>query len=288
VTHRDVVDNAATLLAYQAAAESAGSEAAALARAIWDGLDSDRWTLEWQLPVWIGDAFGLDREVTHRIQAGTVLGLAAIRIEDDLADGEVPMATVAAARVLGTTLYEAALAPYRELLAGDDEFWARLTGWMAEWRRHRSAETDPLEVRGAPLKIPALAICRLAERDTAFAALERAIDHALRGLVLFDHAVDWRADLAAGRWNAFAGSERDPHRVEAAMLVGGLVRPHFARIDRELGRAARVAGSLRIDGLAAHLTSVRTSIRAEGARLEARYDMLGNQTLQLFFGPYAT
>ena len=295
--HRDGVDLAATVAAYRAAAERAGPDASALAGPLWDRLDSDRWTLEWQLPLWLGGAFGLDPRVARRLATGDVLGLASIRLADDLADGEVPAGDVAAARRLASALYDAALVPYRELLAGDSPFWSQLDGWMAAWRlaTDRAALgpagrglSGQLAARGAPLRIPALAVCLLTEREPAFDTLERCLDHALRAMVRYDHACDWREDLAAGRWNAFANGERDPRRLEADLLSGGLIGPYFAEIDLDLERSIALALELDVAGLAGHLASRRASVAAEGRSLESRYRALGDAATQLVFGQFAT
>jgi len=288
VRHRDGVDTTATSAAYRAAAALAGPDATAPSRTIWARLDSDRWTLEWHLPLWLGDAFGLDRGLACQLVTSNVLGLASLRVADDLADGEIAADDLAPARRLAATLYDAALMPYRDLFGSDHAFWARLDRWMAEWRGASERAARRLAARGAPLKIPALAICLLTNRTDDFPALERCLDHALRALVLYDHACDWREDLAAGRWNAFAGAGRDPSRFEAALLSGAVIGPYFARIDRELAPATRIAVELNIVGLANHLSSQRASIEAQGRALESRHDALGIAATRLVFGEYAT
>ena len=293
--HRDGVDIAATVAAYRAAAKRAGPDASALAGPLWDHLDSDRWTLEWQLPLWLGEAFGLDSRVARQLVTGDVLGLASIRLADDLADGDVPAGDVAAARRLAAALYDAALVPYRELMAGDTRFWRRLEAWMAEWRESTSSAADPasarreeLAARGVPLLIPALATALLAGRQGDFPRLRGCLDHALRALVLYDHACDWRADLAAGRWNAFAAGEQDPRQVEVRLLTEAAIGPYFGRIDRELETAIAAAADLGVVGLAAHLGERRRSIDVETRRFEARYAALGHAATQWLFGQYAT
>jgi hypothetical protein len=297
VSQPDAVDTAATFTAYRAAAQGAGPAAVVMAEALWPRLEPRRWTLEWQLPVWLGEAFGLEPDLQRRLVTSNVLGLASIRLADDLADGDVADGDAGTARGLAAALYEAALAPYRGLFPGNHRFWARLDGWMAEWRLETGAaapfgpgrEALPgLAGRGAPLKIPAFAVCLMTGREDAFQAIERCLDHALRAMVLYDHACDWRADLARGRWNALAGGEGDARRVEARLLGEGTMRPYFARIDLELEQAAQFASGLGIARLAAHLSSLRASLAAEGEALASRYDLLGNATMELLFGQYAT
>jgi hypothetical protein len=282
VSHREGVDTAATVAAFKAAAEAAGPVGLALARPVWNRLDTDRWTLEWQLPLWLGDAFGLDRELARRLVTSNVLGLASLRLADDLADGEIQPVDMQAAQQLSQLFHDAAVAPYRELFDAGHPLWARLGRWMAD-----STRETGLESRGAPLKIPAFAVCALTCREAEFPTVERCLDHALRAMVLYDHARDWREDLAAGRWNAFTNGERDARRVEAALLAGDVVGPYFARIDRELERAHALAVELEVFELAAHLSSLRSSIDAEGRALESRHDALGTAAARLVFGQHA-
>jgi len=282
VSHREGVDTAATVAAFEAAAEAAGPAGLALALQVWSRLETDRWTLGWQLPLWLGDAFGLDREVARRLVTGNVLGLASLRVADDVADGEIQPLEVPAARRLISSFYEAAVAPYRELFAAGHPLWTRLDGWIAD-----STRPEGLESRGAPLKVPAFATCALTHREAEFPAVERCLDHALRAMVLYDHARDWREDLAAGRWNAFTNGERDERRVEAALLAGDLIGPYFARIDRELERACSLAVELQVGRLAAHLSSLRSSIGPEGRALESRHHALGTAAARLLFGQHA-
>jgi len=282
VSHREGVDTAATVAAFQAAAEAAGPAGLALARQVWSRVDTDRWTLEWQLPLWLGDAFGLDREVARRLVTSNVLGLASLRLADDVADGEIQPVDVPAARGLISRFYDAAVAPYREVFEAGHPLWARLGRWMAN-----STRPESLETRGAPLKLPAFAICALTRREAQFPTVERCLDRALRAMVLYDHARDWREDLAAGRWNAFTNGERDERRVEAALLAGDLIGPYFARIDRELERAVSLAVELQVGRLAAHLSSLRSSIDAEGRALESRHHALGTAAARLLFGQHA-
>ena len=75
--------------AYLQAVETARPEHLELPRRLLQRLDPDRWRLEWCLPWWLGRAFGLDVEIADELVLSNVLGLGAIRLRDDLVDGEV-------------------------------------------------------------------------------------------------------------------------------------------------------------------------------------------------------
>src|SRR5258706_4689336 len=99
-----------------------------------DGLDTKRWRLEWHLPLWVGNALGLDRRVATEIAVSNVLGLASLRLRDDLVDGDVEGGDVAGAPALIATLYEASIEPYRSRFPPASRFWKQLDRWMAEWK----------------------------------------------------------------------------------------------------------------------------------------------------------
>jgi hypothetical protein len=245
------LDVAAVSAAYVRSVSETCPEQLQLATRLLERLPPARWTLEWHLPWWLGQAFGLDGEIARDIVLSNLLGLGSIRLQDDLADGEVAPEDVAAARTLGAALYEAALVPYRLRLDPGSPFWAHLESCMAEWRaatlgaaqgrredqsaedgsaEHQLAEDHlavdhlaehRLAARGAPLRISAFAVCLLADHVDAFPAIRQCLDHALEAMVLYDHVADWEADLDAGRWNAFVAemssgpqvpAQRDRHR----------------------------------------------------------------------------
>ena len=108
------------------------------------------------------------------------------------------------------------MAPYRTLFDDVSPFWAERDRLMSAWRRATTAAAlrsggsasgeaigRDLAARGAPLKISVTGLCMLADAPRILEQLDGCLDHALTGMVLYDHFVDWREDVAAGRWNAF-------------------------------------------------------------------------------------
>lgn len=248
-------------------------------------LDPGCWALEWSLPTWLGDAFGLEPEVAHEICLSNVLGLASIRLGDDLVDGELPntlsgLPTAAVSELL----YQDALAVYVRLFAPNSKFWAQLELRMSEWRSATTHSQPPgqLAMRGAPLKISAFAICLLMEREREFAAIARCLDHALAAMVLYDSVIDWRDDLAAGRWNPFV--EAAGAQVEVALMTTDVVTTHFRLIGDELDRAAMLASELGVRGLNEHLTQLAAQLDREGGTLAATYRELMDRAQRLLFG----
>ena len=101
----------------------------------------------------------------------------------------------------------------------------------------------------------------------------------MTGLVLYDHFVDWREDMAGSRWNAFVESAiaarpvrpgaPAPADVEAVMLTRPVVTSFFALIDRELRAGEQLAASVGVVNLALHLhgLAVSSAMRANPSRL---------------------
>lgn len=250
--------------------------------------------MEWYLPWWLGQALGLDDAVSSQVVLSNVLGLASIRLQDDLADGEVAADDLAGARRLAAVLYDAAIEPYRARFDAVSPFWGHLDRQMATWRASDSGLD--LAARGAPLHVAAVAVCLYADRMDAYGALGPCLDHALEALVQYDHVADWEADLDAGRWNAFVAEAspgpqvpraRDRHRAATyvAMLTSDVVRTWFDQIDDGLTRAVTIADSIDppVWPLADHLRSFAPRVRAHGAAIHERYRELGDEVAKPLF-----
>jgi hypothetical protein len=149
-----------------------------------------------------------------------------------------------------------------------------------------------LAARGAPLKISVTGLCMLAVAPRILEQLDGCLDHALTGMVLYDHFVDWREDAAAGRWNAFVehasarGASRRglPTSVEVAMLSTDLISTYFDSIRRELLTALELAVKAGVGGLVDHLAGVERELDAQGRAIAARHLALGRSAQQLVFG----
>lgn len=283
---------------YARTVSAAAPEHSGLALRVLDRLSPSRWVLEWHLPWWLGEAFGLDRATSREIVLSNLLGLASIRLRDDLADGDVAAGERTAAEQLADALYIAALAPYRARFDAVSPFWDGLDARMTEWRAAISAndgsDATSLAARGAPLRISSLAVCLLAGRPGAVASLDRCLEHAIEALVLYDHFGDWEADLDSGRWNAFvaatsAGPQlpgtRDRHRSATfvALMTTDAVTPYFARIDEGLLQSAAIADTLLppVPPLSSHLRRFGAELRDQAASLQEHYRELGDRAANL-------
>lgn len=268
-----------------------------LAVSLWERIGPRQWTLEWHLPRWLGDSLGLDRAVSTELVLSNILGLGSLRLQDDLLDDEIGQGDRADATALSAVLYAAAVDIYRCQLSARSRFWAELELRMAEWRaasseaesvRLDAGGTAQLAARGAPLKLCAFAVCELAGRLDLLPAIESCLDETLSAMVLYDHAMDWQADLDAGRWNAFVAAwaegparsqdlDRTRANVYVAMMARGAVSRYFGQIHAAYARAIDVAATLAIPELTDYLRSQVANIDGQGKCLEWRYSELGNQ-----------
>jgi hypothetical protein len=274
-------------------------------------LDPARWTLEWYLPWWLGRAFELSSDVAFELVVSDVLGLASIRIEDDLADGHIPAEEIESSRAVSRTLYEEALRPYRSWFGARHEIWSRIETWMGEWRDAADGAdadasdaidlggADPatrrLAARATPLRIPAFAVCVLAGREQDFATVDRCLDHALAALVLYDHLVDREDDLDAGCWNALVAAasplpqtseHRDRNRaaLRVALMTDGAAEELGRRIEAELEEAGAVSEGLGCPPLTDYLRASGARARVQALEVDAHYRGVAEQATQLLFG----
>jgi hypothetical protein len=297
------LDVAQIVTAFERRVEAACPDERDLAIRTLRNLTPAKWTLEWYLPWWLGRAFGLDPVVAAEIVLSNVLGLVSIRLQDDLLDGDIAAADVRGATRVGATLFDEAVAVYRDRFDGASPFWPFLERTMAEWRRS-SAGVGPqrwadLPRRGAPLKVAGFATCLLADRADRWELVERCLDHALAALVRYDQVCDWEDDLRADRWNAFvaavsplpqspANRDRNRSTVLAALLTRRVATDEFRRIRAEALRAAHLAAELGCPPLAAHLYGQAESTAAQGAEIEAHYREAAERATTLIFGASAS
>jgi len=256
-------------------------------------LTPDRWTIEWHLPSWLGRRFDLDQGFVDALVRSNVLGLLAIRLEDDLEDGDVPRSEMADTRALAQLAFDGAMVDYAARFDAGSPIWSFVERSMAEWRA--GASGMDLAARGAPMKIAGYACCLQAGRLDAWPTLERSLDGAVTALVQYDQFCDWENDLAEGRWNSFVamvvGGDREPARggrdraaVLTAMLTRPVVREHFDGVVRTAGDAATLAAGLEITELAAFLASWAARTSEQGAQVAEHYQRAGDQATRLLLG----
>ena len=292
------LDVASVTAAVEARAAATCGDDLALAIRTLRRLPPARWALEWQLPWWLGHAWELEPEVAEALVVSNVLGLVAIRLRDDLDDGDVPRDDVEAARRVSTVLFDAALDAYRYRFQPTSPIWPFLDRAMAEFRHASDGRALPaqrLGGRAAPLRIGAFAVCLLSGRSYVRSGLKACLDQALAALVRYDQACDWEADLEAGRWNAFVASlvdrpqnpeQRAANRsaVLAALMTRGAARTELELVATHSAAAADMATRLGCAPLAEFLSDYASRATRQGEALDAHYRMAATTAAQIFFG----
>ena len=268
-------------------------ELTGLAQARLERLTPERWAIEWHIPTWLREGLDLHSGLVDALTRSNVLGLLAVRLEDDLEDGDVIAAEVADARQLARVALDLALAGYRQWFDAGSAIWPFIDRSMAEQRAGGSGAD--LALRGAPVKIAGFAACLQADRLDLWPALEQSLDGAVIALVLYDQFFDWEADLHAGRWNAFVaavvGAEQEPARrgrnrarVLTSMLTGPVVTEHFRAAVRAATDAVAVAAGVGVVGLAEFLTSWAGQASEQAAEIAAHYHEAAERATRLLLG----
>ena len=151
------IQEAAVRARFCAAIESRRPELAAAGRQVLDRVSPPNWTLEWSLPGWLGDALHLPAGPTADLTLANVVGLAYVRLRDDLMDGEIPEGDRRTALMLATAFYRTWLLAYTDMFASGSPFWAFFEQYMAQWAgatlhddppaARRFSEYDDLDLR---------------------------------------------------------------------------------------------------------------------------------------------
>ena len=297
----DALDVDALDAAFEAAVLEVSAPDIAVARSVRVCIGPDRYALEWHLSWWIGRAWGVAPEICAQLSLGNVVGLAALRLRDDLEDGEVGAENAVAARRLSDGLLQAALAIYGALFPPASPLWPRLDAWLAEWHDATRAGASVagathLAARAAPVKASAYGACLIGGRGEAFSLIEGGLDSALQAMVLFDHLVDWQQDTQAKRWNAFvahacggsAGRSQPPRvrDVYRALLSQDVVGTYGDEIDTHMRRAVALMSDLDVPALEHHLVELNDQMKVHAQALRNLYLDLAGRTTSLL-GPHA-
>jgi hypothetical protein len=279
--------------------------------ALWKRLARPNWFLEWMLPCWLGEAFDLPQHLVRALAAANVLGLATVRLTDDLVDGENVSEERGTVALLAVSLHQAWMLSYVDLFDAGSPFWDYLRRYMVQWQRGASPANAPsasdqfpgepadltwLADRGAPLKICCAGAGLLAGREGGLADLEAALDEYLVAAVMLDHAQDWQEDLAAVRYNAFvdcysshrqtaANREANRQGVLEQLLLGEGGVGYFRLLQERTDRALAWARAAPCEGLEAYLGWFSAHAAAYGAGLATAHRDWLRDKVALVFGP---
>ena len=289
-------DMLAVRATYSATLSACTPELRNLGAGLLDTLSDASWTLEWYLPRWLGEAFGLPRDQIQALVLANVYGLGYVRLQDDLTDEQMSQDSRRLTAALADILYRRAIEQYVLLFPDNSPFWRHLDAFMSEWRLATNANTlqpaidfDRLASedligfagRGAPLKICGAAACLLGQGDNAIAPLSVALDHTLLAHVLLDHFDDWQDDLASGRFNLFVAyasplaqtpdtCTENTGRVILELYGAGHGSGYFSLIRREMRVARKLVEVIPCPGLSAYLWSLEALAKNQAQDIAAQ------------------
>jgi hypothetical protein len=284
-----------------------------LGRQLLERIAPRQWTLEWGLPYWLAGALDLAPDISTTLVSCNALGLSYIRLEDDLADGEIPEADRLPALLLAHHFYQETILNYLELFDNRSPFWSYFKLWLDDWVKGTlgidASKPMPLSTyddqdylrlaqRGAPLKISCAAACLLADRADAIDALALALDHALVAMVLLDHLHDWDQDLQAARYNTFVAYASDLAQVPAhreanrasvleMLYLGDRGSPYMDRIRERSRLAGDVELPVDIPQFARYLGALEARATAYHDDLARRHRIVLGKVTETLFGPSA-
>ncbi len=277
---------------------------------ILDNISTPNWALEWFLPRWLGNSFGLSPDVIQVLTLSNVLGLAFLRLVDDYVDGENQIADAVTTLSLATRLYHLAFKPYHELMKDHPQFWDHADEYMAQWTNAIFASTRPpqeglrassqdqyplLAQLGAPLKICCLAACSLSNQKAVEKNLLLSIDHYVIGAVLLDHYKDWQKDLLAYRYNLFVDhalqvdmtlltQDELQSYVREAILNIEVLDTYFSIILKQVQTAQANAAKVQCNELEQYLRSFHQQIALHANELIQNIEGVIQHARQKIFG----
>jgi hypothetical protein len=196
---------------------------------------------------------GLDPRIQAELVEINALALMALRLQDDLADGDLghddPLAPLAAGLLESVQQRTLLLLPPAHPFW--DEYERRLQDWQrsqvsGHFRQFNPSDSDDRQayLPAAPLHLSLQATCHLAHEPAAIQLLAPAIDEYLCALVLLDHLKDWPMDVASGHDNHFVQWMLPPDRYESPAEVKAAVWAALASDDEFSSYLAKITGPL--------------------------------------------
>lgn len=249
-------------------------------RRLFHQVANQHWSVEWNLPRWLGGEVGLSEKQQSALLAVNVFGLGYARMFDDRQDGEAWLVDVKQARSLEIALLQAAQSELHQLVGENPDFWDPHNAIMERWHgagEIKEASVPVLEMgsdqlaqiadMGAPLMITAAACTVLQSQTFMLEELQKPIRHYLIAAVLYDHLKDWQMDLEAGRHNLFVhaitgsapySDEQVDVRFDVyrALIEGDTVQAYIDLVIHQLACGIESAVGIGLYPMAKHLAAL--------------------------------
>jgi len=274
------------------------------ALAHFDSLTGPNWALEWNLPRWLGQAYGLAKTAQADLVLVSALGLTALRLQDDMADGDLPLS--AAHHHLAQACLVGSRAILGWLVEGDHPFWGELEATLTVWQDEQArggfhladralGDTTQMAAAGAPLLLTAHAVTAIVGNNELLPAMRACLAAYLSAAVRIDQFKDWQADVAAERYNLFVDHMLEiwvsvPARHRPALVWSAIVHSrrfneYLESIASQLAAAVQLAGSLSCPGLAAYLDAYRRQAMANARLIRTTSSATFASLQSRLFGP---
>jgi len=272
--------------------------------AYFNALTGANWTVEWQLPRWLAESVGLPETVQQRLVAVNALGLTALRLLDDLADGDLPASPFH--RTFADRCQAAAENLLGDLIEPGSDFWDQYRSILAGWKRRQAeggfqipdlppnAGSDP-SLAGAPLYLSAAAVCAIAGRRDLYLPMRSALADYLTAAVLIDHFKDWQQDLSAGRSNLFVdrllpgttipSNVNKRAHVWSKLGAGGQVDDYLAEVGAALDSAIDGALHLGSRSMASYLEAYRNQAQSAAHHYQGKIKAIFAELQTRVLGP---
>jgi hypothetical protein len=269
-------------------------------------ISMDAWSVEWNLPRWLGERVSLSPGCIRKLVLANVLGLAYVRLRDDRIDGENHEIPDEASIHLESLFLSRALETLQFEVGENPVFTARLNHYLAAWKASASTPAffpafdlralTHLVGEGAPLLIVSEAVHALAGMHVDRESLSAPVQNYLIAAVLYDHLKDWRADIMVGRKNYFIsamlGSDaveelnlNVEHAVFSVMLHGVKLEKYCYLINQALAQGVESARACGLVQFAQHLAALGDEARSGGEQLlRGMETMLDRATALVEFG----
>ena len=248
----------------------------------------DTWSVEWNLPRWLGERVSLPSHSIRILILANVLGLAYVRLRDDRLDGENHEIPDEASIQLECLFLKRALETVQSEIGENPVFKLRRDHYLAAWKASAGApalfpafdlrKLTHLVDEGAPLLIASEAVHALAGMDVDRESLMAPVRNYLIAAVLYDHLKDWRADIRVGRKNYFisamlgsdAAGDLDlsvENAVYSAMLHSVKLEKYLGLINQALTQGVESARACGVERFAQHLSALGDEARSGGEQL---------------------
>lgn len=277
--------------AYRALLVPESKNVRACGMALFERIATGNWSVEWNLPRWLGSSLGLGEFEQQGLIAANVFGLGYIRLHDDQMDGEGLISEPEITRALERALLQAAEGELRQLAGERPAFWNQYTAIMKRWKaaldmvaginvlQMEPSQLNQLGDIGAPLYLCGAACAALRPQTVSLEAILRPIQHYLVAAVLYDHMKDWKSDLENERANVFiqamdsSASVRSlrphsRHEVYAAILEGEQPTAYIDRLHGELSQGMEAARSAGLEPFALHLAALAEEVRESKKQMD--------------------